>query len=611
MELRPLIPLALLVGAQGWAQSLQFTSAPQTLSYGMPSAPVTVSRFHPDGSLWSTGAPSLSFTVSSDSPQGEFSPTASAFSWSSTHTVSFAANSGVSAPFFYRDGRLSTATLTVDGDGSFQDAVRVYPVSPNGFADDLELGGIELFDDPPGRWSEDSTDTGNGLAVDPEAAHRGALGLRFVDTSAASGSVGLGAHATRFLARMLPNTYARAWVRVASTNAQGTFVFLNLHGAGPISSPLLDLHLDPPATVRLSGFGLVGGSPQYANSPNTADLTVGQWHLIEVALVGAGTASAERKLWVDGQHVATRTVNWTGVQPNKLSVGAPWYDDRTFMGSLHFDDVRVSAAPPASRITLPHAPSLVSGVCAPIAFGLAHSEPEGPAPAPYDVSLSLAVDGGAELYADPACTTPTPTVTIPAEATQGTAYVHAAQAGVATVTATHPDFLDAPEPGTLVFSPPPPDGGDDGGVTGTPGPGPEGPGAPPQLVAYAATEATCGMAYDSAEPGPVALGAGPLVFSLASDADAVPEGMSIDAHTGRVHWPLVRLATGTYRYRRTVHGPGGVDSQELLLNVDCTPRHLRVGCGCQADASPLPWLEALLLLALVRKVRRGARNVSH
>src|SRR5581483_8899510 len=127
--------------------------------------------------------------------------------------------------------------------------------------------------------------------------------------------------------------------------------------------------------------------------PATADLSVGDWHLVEAALTGAGTSAGSRMLWVDGALVANDgPFDFRGVEPFQLSLGAPWLGDRSLAGTLSFDDVRISAEPPASRLAVSSG-ELVEGVCGAIEVSLiASPQPTGaPAPsaaAPYDVEVA-------------------------------------------------------------------------------------------------------------------------------------------------------------------------------------------------------------------------------
>jgi hypothetical protein len=91
------------------APSLSFTSAPQTLTAGSSSGPMTVS-------LPQASSSATSITVASNSSAGSFA-TSSSGPWSSSLTLAVAAGSASSASFYYTDTRAGQPVLTASASG--------------------------------------------------------------------------------------------------------------------------------------------------------------------------------------------------------------------------------------------------------------------------------------------------------------------------------------------------------------------------------------------------------------------------------------------------------------------------------------------------------------
>jgi hypothetical protein len=99
-----------------WTQpALSFTSAPQTIPAGMPSAAISLALVTSSGLALTTPSP-LAVTVASSSPSGIFS-TSSAGPWSSTLSLTIAAGTGSAGPFYYLDTRAGGHTLTASAPG--------------------------------------------------------------------------------------------------------------------------------------------------------------------------------------------------------------------------------------------------------------------------------------------------------------------------------------------------------------------------------------------------------------------------------------------------------------------------------------------------------------
>jgi hypothetical protein len=102
---------------QVWGQqTLVFTTAPQTLTAGAPSGPLTVQLQNGSGSAVNA-AGNVAITVSSSSAQGTFA-TSSGGPWSATLSVTIPAGSSATPSFYYEDTKAGTATLTASSGGS-------------------------------------------------------------------------------------------------------------------------------------------------------------------------------------------------------------------------------------------------------------------------------------------------------------------------------------------------------------------------------------------------------------------------------------------------------------------------------------------------------------
>jgi hypothetical protein len=111
-----------------WTQSvLSFATPPQTVAAGSPSAAMSLSLVTASGLSVTTPVP-LTVTLSSSSPQGTFSTT-SAGPWAPTLTLTIAAGTGTTGPFYYLDTRAGSSVLTASTGGatSGTQAVTVTP----------------------------------------------------------------------------------------------------------------------------------------------------------------------------------------------------------------------------------------------------------------------------------------------------------------------------------------------------------------------------------------------------------------------------------------------------------------------------------------------------
>ncbi len=281
---------------------------------------------------------------------------------------------------------------------------------------------------------------GSAFRTDAEAAHRGGRGLRLEDND---GSAGAGTTAALNLRiAPVPALFLREWVRVVSTNGLGNVGLSQLLTNSPVNA-IVDVYLAGDGTSFV--FQGPNRDGTYRAALPRSGMRVGQWHLLEWAAVGAGTASGRRELWVDGTLLAEHTeVDWTGIALDHFSVGEPWSTDRRFQGVLDLDDIRAGESPHASTLRLELAAGApTSDGCAVLALTLVDSRLEArDAPYDFEVALESQPAGSALFYADAQCTQPLTTVSMAAGAQ--TVYASRPSEQAAEVRAHHVDFLALP-----------------------------------------------------------------------------------------------------------------------------------------------------------------------
>jgi hypothetical protein len=164
---------------QVWGQqTLVFASAPQTLTAGAPSGPLTVQLQNGAGTPVNASS-NVTVTLSSSSAQGTFS-SSSTGAWSSTLNVTIPAGSSTTPSFYYEDTKADTPTLTASASGSTSgtqaEAVNAGPlasivVSPSsatvatGGAQAFGASGADAYGNPVGvssaAWSVSPTSLGS------------------------------------------------------------------------------------------------------------------------------------------------------------------------------------------------------------------------------------------------------------------------------------------------------------------------------------------------------------------------------------------------------------------------------------------------------------------
>ncbi|RKH14441.1 hypothetical protein D7V97_03225 [Corallococcus sp. CA053C] len=327
------------------------------------------------------------------------------------------------------------------------------------FADDFETGTLVVEDSPAGRWDDAVPFSPNTLASGTAGAHRGRYGFTVVDRDSVSGSQ---ASINVVRASLTSEFHMRSWLRMRAVGTTGNVVLMQ-------GLPMLvELRLVLLPGLRWELAARSGSGRTYV-SLHGSDVAADRWYLVEFGIRGLGTTSGEARLWVDGieQGTALSGQDFRGAanMVEQVMVGEPWSDTGTFTGSFDFDDVRVSAAPMASRLELqrPVAASGSSG-CLAVEVSLRSSENGTLAPSPYDAEVALAVNGGAgDFHEDADCDSPVARVVLPKGGSERRVYFHPKDSGgTVTLTASHGDFLPASlsvDPANVL----PGDGDEDGG----------------------------------------------------------------------------------------------------------------------------------------------------
>ncbi len=274
------------------------------------------------------------------------------------------------------------------------------------------------------------------LQVSMAAAHRGSFGARINDFNAASGEGVQSALVETFTARS-GDFYIRSWVRLTGSGAGADQFELFDISASPGVNSIAGVFLSVPGyALELKGPDRTGQSSSASSEKQLMD---GAWHLVELGVLDVGTTHGGRRLWLDGELIAsTNQIDWSGLQMDEFRVGEPWATSGAFTGSLDFDDVRALDVPPASRVSI-HLNA--EGPCVPVEVSLSNSSGH-PAGAPYDLEVTLAVEGEGRFSSDAACTSTIDSVDLALEKENAIVYFEAR--GPARLRATHPDLLSVP-----------------------------------------------------------------------------------------------------------------------------------------------------------------------
>ncbi len=330
------------------------------------------------------------------------------------------------------------------------------------FADDAESGTRLTTDNPPGKWTAYRQDVViNSMTASAAAAHRGAFGWRHVDTDSRTVPDGQNTLVRDFTTSSSA-LYIRFWTRRASGGGGEVFLFQMRVNAG--ASP--GSHQGQLGGILPSGQLFMAGydsSSTYFYDSSSVVIDWAQWHLIEVEVVGLGTATGASRAWVDGAPFFNRTVSRLTQSPDGFELGEYYANNASFTGSTDFDDVRLDTTPSASRFVVQSATVPEAG-CGAVVLDLQHVSGQS-AGAPYALVANVSASGvGGAFYSEATCSTATSTVPFALGQAQATVWFRASGSGVASVTATHVDLLSGS--GNLTVTPLPTDAGSaDAGAT--------------------------------------------------------------------------------------------------------------------------------------------------
>ncbi|MDP2273157.1 MAG: hypothetical protein Q8N23_31490 [Archangium sp.] len=583
----------LALGAR--AQSLSLQGAPLTLRLGGRTQGVTVERRAANGLPVTSGNTMVVVTAP---PGGEVSLGPEPFSaWSPMVTVTILPGSSQSPPVFLRSGRRGLADWSAMAAGSTS-AVATVVVRDDALTCDLESGTSLDTELPPGCFNVSIAPyPQSSMSISMAAAHRGSFGVRLIDGQSAPGNA---ADTALFddTAPMFGDFHARSWVRVVATNGMGAPIIAQLTNAQGQSPSLIDLKLRPNLDLVMGGFGADAG---YSEFSADAGLSLGAWHLLEFTVTGAGTSDGGRAVWLDGRLVLEqRSVDFSGprMSVGRLAVGEPYADDRRWLGTIDFDDVRSAGVPLASRLEVQAPGAGFLGECLPFEVQARASLGGGLASLGESAPIELDAGGGASLFVDPSCAVPGDQVVMPPAASVTSLSFRATQPTFV-ILATTPDLLSGSR-GVTVLAPPPMSiapsqarvrpgevvafsvaGGTGRGLTFRMTANPSG-GSVDSTGRYVAGTTTGGIdgveARDSAGQTAVA-----TVDVFAGDPDAgVADAGVADAG---------------------VADAGSEDAGAEDAGFAQPPRTLGVGCGCSTSSAPAL---GLLLLALSAWRRRAS-----
>lgn len=319
--------------------------------------------------------------------------------------------------------------------------------SPFPFTSDFEAPPPSQAGVPPAPWDRFAAnpDARLTIGVGEEAAHRGMRGLRVVDnsttTSTVTSAVGQGVQA--FFRERTQDFHFRSWVRVETPTAgAGSTTLVLIHAAtnsANINSLLDVVFAGSTRRIVLSGPHISTTDPTqfvYTDATASRPLAPG-WHLLELSILGLNSASGQRVMWLDGVEVARQqNLNFTGVGVYQLTLGYPTSDQKEFVGTASFDDVRFDELPLANRFALSIGGE---GSCRPVT--VAFRSASGAAAAPIeDVPFTLEAAGGLPVFSDAACSQDAGALVVSLGEAEKTVYV-AAKATAVEVTATSVDYL--------------------------------------------------------------------------------------------------------------------------------------------------------------------------
>lgn len=597
-----------LVALDARAQSLVVFGVPAELRLAGRTGGVTFERRAADGTAHTSG--NLAVLVTAP-PGGQVASAPEPFaSWGMSVTVSITPGNSASPPVYLRAGRPGVASWTASAAG-FTSAVVTVRVREDALTCDLESGTTLEAELPAGCFNMlIKPYAQSSLLAVAAAAHRGNFGLRLVDAESSNGDA---ADTALFDdgAPVFGDFHARSWVKVVTTNSMGSPIIAQLTNASGASPSLIDVKVRSDLGLSLGGFGADAG---YSQLDGDAGLRVGVWHLLELSVTGAGSSDGGRHVWVDGAPVLEqRGVDFSGttMPVGRLAIGEPYADDRRWLGTIDFDDVRSAGVPLASQLALQAATDGgFVGECFPLEVQLRASFGGGLATTREPVDVRVDAGGGAEVFIDSACAVPGAQASLAPDASVVVLSLRAVQP-VASLEVSTRDFLSGTRE-VVVTVPPMLEvspllvrampgqvvtfvtlGGTGRGVTFRMVVNPSG-GSVDAAGNYRAGPVTGGFdvveARDSA--GQTALGTIEVVDAGVVDAGVMDAGV-MDA--GVVDAGEVDA--------------GEVDAGEVDAGITA-PRSLGIGCGCTSGGESLFLLFLVALLSVHPERRRGATRSS-
>ena len=437
------------------AQSLVIRGAPASVRLMGRTGALTVERLDVNGTPVTGGNLQVIFAAPAGA-QVALAPEPFA-TWASMVTAMVSPGSSVSAPVYVRSGVRGLQSWTASGPG-FVSAIASIFVRDDALTCDVETGTTLDTAVPHGCFNTAITPYPQStMAASASAAHRGNFGLRLIDGEAGTGNA---ADTSLFDdgAPLFGEFHARTWVRIVSTNQLGQPIIAQVSNGTGIAPSLVDVKVRSNLDLLLGGFESDAG---YSEAAADAGLQVGVWHLLQLSLTGVGSADGGRSLWLDGVEVAQQRVDFSGTRlpVGRLALGEPYADDRRWLGTIDFDDVRTAGVPLATgfSVRLPGDGGFV-GECLPLEVSLRARF--GGRPATTGEALQVTLDAGAlgELFEDSACALQVASGVMPA-GTSSVTLSFRASAPAPSVLATHPDFLpgsstlDVIAPPALVLAP--------------------------------------------------------------------------------------------------------------------------------------------------------------
>lgn len=308
-------------------------------------------------------------------------------------------------------------------------------------ADGFESGVLTAGPARTGSWAEIVNSNAQvQTQASMNAARVGSFGMRVSDTDATQRTANGSGARSNSVRSITGRVFIRTWMRLHQAPPTGGLVLVA--GYSPVQGKSIgDIAIDAAPHLRVQGSSAALNS--YTNVEFADPIPLNQWMLLELEIEGMGSAQGTRRLRVDADAVVEETgIDFTGFDLRGILVGEAWQDATTFTGTIDFDEVRVTDAPPASRLALTEdAPA--AGGCAPVTLALQTST-GAPAEAPYEVAVSLIASTAFELFADAACTgTQVAQITLPAGALGQSFSVRWTDGSTLQLGARHPDFIGA------------------------------------------------------------------------------------------------------------------------------------------------------------------------